>query len=93
MGPGKVRRDKELDIPVPEDTQDHPPQIPLRETAPTLKQLGRGLLLTRLVLRPGIASISTRLKALVVAILLPSFVWRETREYEDRFDVEFFEHT
>jgi hypothetical protein len=89
---------------MPEYAQHHPPQIPLRERAPTLEQPRRRVLLARLVLRPGVAPVAARLRlrcggerpgtrvgARVGALEAP--VRRETREDEDRLDAQLLEGT
>jgi hypothetical protein len=62
--------------------QDHPPQIPLRETAPALKKLGGGLLLAGFVLCPSVPPIFARFRLLRVLLLIP-LVREQAREHED----------
>ena len=66
--------------------QNHPPEVPLRKTAPPLKEFRRGLFLACLVLAPGILPVPAGLRVLHVVICLPAFVRYETRENEDRLD-------
>ena len=57
LGPRQIGSDNELDVPVAENTENHPPEIPLMKTRANLKQLGGGFLLARLVAAPTIGSV------------------------------------
>jgi hypothetical protein len=72
---------------MPENPEDHPPEIPLSETAPPFKQFRSSLLLPRFVLGPCITSVSARFILLVIVMRLPAFIWNESWEHEDGLDV------
>ena len=92
LSPCNVRRDEELHIPMLENPQHNLPKVPLVQVAPTLKQLRRRLLLSRLVLGPCLAPVLARLVVLklLLLLLLRAPARQETREDEYGFDVKFF---
>jgi hypothetical protein len=92
--PSDVRRNKELDVSVTENTQHRAPKVPVGETAPSFEQLRGRLLLARLVFGPREIAVSTRLVLLVVALhVSEAFVRGEAGEDEDGLDAQFFERS
>ena len=77
---------------MPKDTEDHAPEIPLRQTTAALEQLDGRVLLARLVLGPCLSPISARFVVLgMVLVLFPAFGRKQTRKDKDGLDVKFFE--
>ena len=72
--------------------QDNPPNVPLHDTTSAFEQPSRLFLLSMLVLSPCELTISASLGVLQM-VQFCSFVRYESRKYEDRFDVKFFENT
>ena len=89
--PRNVRSDDEFHISMPKNPEHHPPEIPLRETAPPFKQLRSSFLLPTLVFRPCIVPVPARFILLVIVVRFPAFIWNESWEHEDGLYVQFLE--
>ena len=90
--PRNIRCDKELDVSVAENAQDGAPEVPVRQAAPPLEQLGGGLLLARLVFAPREVAVAARVLLLGVALHVPgALVRRQAGEDKDGLDAQFFE--
>jgi len=87
LSPRDIWCDNEFHIPMPKNPQNHPPEIPLCKTAPSLEQFCRCIFLTCLILGPSIAPISASLGVLQMVVLLPALVGNEAWEDKNRFYV------
>ncbi|EGN95080.1 hypothetical protein SERLA73DRAFT_143123 [Serpula lacrymans var. lacrymans S7.3] len=75
---------------MPKNSQYHPPQIPLRQSVPSLEKFSRRVFLTGLVFCPGLIPVSARLIVFHMLILLPALVGEKSREYKHRLNSQFF---
>ncbi|KAF8326481.1 hypothetical protein F5887DRAFT_898831 [Amanita rubescens] len=73
------------------NAQNHSPNIPLREAAPTLKQFRSSVFLTLLIFCPCISPVPTSLVDLGIVLGLPALVRNKARENKYGFNMQPFE--
>ena len=95
LSPCNIRRNEELHVTMLEDPQHYFPQVPLVDVATAFEKLCGCVLLPRLVLRPGLATVFTRLILLKLRLLLllRTATWKQSREDEYGLDMKFFERS
>ncbi|KDQ50158.1 hypothetical protein JAAARDRAFT_94288, partial [Jaapia argillacea MUCL 33604] len=78
-----------------ENSQYNPPNIPLVQSTPALKQFGRSLFLTCLIFGPCLPPVTASFVLFGVQqlILFPTFIRRESRKHEHGLDAELFKNT
>jgi hypothetical protein len=78
---------------MPENPEDHPPQIPLGKTTSALEEFGRLFFLPGFILRPSLCSVPAGILMLHHGVGLQSSVWYKPREYENWLDMKFLENS
>lgn len=85
LRPRVVWGDEELDVPMPEDTENGAPEVPVGDVRSAFEQSCSFLLATALVSGPSVTAVADGLCVLCAAGGLPALVGRDTRENEDGF--------
>ncbi|KAF8998119.1 hypothetical protein BDQ17DRAFT_1247997 [Cyathus striatus] len=76
---------------MPEDPQDHPPEVPLLEATSSFEEFCCSIFMSTLIPGPCIGAILACIHLFHILSLLQTLIWNEPREYKHRLNSKFFE--